>query len=81
MESVIVSYFPLVDIEHYNCNSNKQELIEYIDKLMSESISEAHTCAWIQHNDDVMPIFVMNKANAIYTHLLTWSDNNPSKIL
>lgn len=77
---VVVSYWPLLmgpaGAMHELKSEDVKALSEFIEKSPSGSASG---CLWVEDDGVLSPVFLFENADAIYEHLLVWSENEPEK--
>ena len=62
----------MFDLKHTNAE-------EIIENLKSIQITLPTSCAWINYNDKISPILIIDNAETIFNNTQAWSENEPSK--
>lgn len=77
---VVVSYFPLLTGEAGGTiNINDGNLSAFMSSLEALPSGGAECCLWVDHESGPRPILVMDQADAIYDHLVAWSEGAPAE--
>ena len=75
---ICISYFPtsqllsMFDLKHMSAE-------EIIENLKNMQLSLPTSCAWVNVNDRISPILIINNAETIFENTKAWSENEPSK--
>lgn len=77
--NVMISYLPLV-YSNPGFDYTTEDMIESVISLIEESlkVSGADACMWVQIKGVISPVFVMEKGDEIFDHLMWWSEDDPT---
>jgi hypothetical protein len=67
---MVISYVPLLKVEP---GSDIEESIHVLPSI------NVHACIWIIRDNVPIPIFVIEKADEVYNHLMWWTEEHPGE--
>jgi len=79
---ILMGYVPLLyaqDIGFEPGTNVDPEVATSIFDNLDDSVTTVHACIWIKAEGGPRPVFLMKHADKIVDHIMSWTDNDPSR--